>query len=85
MRSTRLLDQLRKRIRYVHYSLNTEKAGLHWVRFFIQWHDRIGEMRHPCGMGAAEVEAFLNMLANERKVSASTCTASPLDSLACGG
>jgi hypothetical protein len=29
-------------------------------------------MRHPRDMGAAEVEAFLNMLANERKVSAST-------------
>jgi integron integrase len=72
LRSTRLLDQLRERIRYLHYSLNTEKAYLHWVRFFIRWHGRIGEMRHPRDMGAAEVEAFLNMLANERKVSAST-------------
>ena len=72
LRSTRLLDQLRERIRYLHYSLNTEKAYLHWVRFFIRWHGRIGEMRHPRDMGATEVEAFLNMLANERKVSAST-------------
>jgi integron integrase len=72
LRSTRLLDQLRERIRYLHYSLNTEKAYLHWVRFFIRWHGRIGEMRHPRDMGAAEVEAFLNMLANERKVSTST-------------
>ena len=29
-------------------------------------------MRHSRDMGAAEVEAFLNMLVNERKVSAST-------------
>ena len=29
-------------------------------------------MRHPRDMGAAEVEAFLNMLANERRISAST-------------
>lgn len=29
-------------------------------------------MGNPCDLGAAEVEAFLNMLANERKVSAST-------------
>jgi integron integrase len=72
LRSTRLLDQLRERIRYLHYSLSTEKAYLHWVRFFVRWHGRSGEMRHPRGMGAAEVEAFLNMLANERKVSAST-------------
>ena len=28
-------------------------------------------MRHPRGMGVADVEAFLYMLANDRKVSAS--------------
>lgn len=72
LRSTRLLDQLRERIRYLHYSLNTAKAYLHWVRFYVRWHGRSGEMRHPRDMGAAEVEAFLNMQANERKVSAST-------------
>lgn len=81
LRSTRLLDQLRERIRYLHYSLSTEKAYLQWVRFFVRWHGRNGQMRHPSDMGAAEVESFLNMLANERKVSAS----STLDSLASGG
>jgi hypothetical protein len=29
-------------------------------------------MRHPRELGVADVEAFLSMLANERKVSAST-------------
>lgn len=72
LRSTRLLDQLRERIRYLHYSLSTEKAYFHWVRFFVRWHGRNGEMRHPRDMGAAEVEAFLNMLVNELRVSAST-------------
>ena len=72
LRSTRLLDQVRERIRYLHYSLSTEKAYLHWVRFFIRWHGRIGGMRHPREMGAPEVEAFLTMLATERRVSAST-------------
>ena len=71
-KSTRLLDQLRERIRYLHYSLQTEKAYLYWVRFFIRWHGRGGVMRHPREMGSAEVEAFLNMLANERQVSSST-------------
>lgn len=33
LQSTRLLDQVRERIRYLHYSLQTEKADLHWVRF----------------------------------------------------
>lgn len=70
--STRLLDQLRERIRYLHYSLQTEKAYLYWVRFFIRWHGRGGVMRHPREMGSAEVEAFLNMLANERQISSST-------------
>ena len=70
--STRLLDQLRERIRYLHYSLRTEKAYLYWVRFFIRWHGRGGVMRHPREMGSAEVEAFLNMLANERQISSST-------------
>lgn len=29
-------------------------------------------MRHPCKMGVANVEVFLSILANERKVSTST-------------
>jgi integron integrase len=70
--STRLLDQLRERIRYLHYSLQTEKAYLYWVRFFVRWHGRGGVMRHPRDMGATDVETFLNMLANERQVSPST-------------
>jgi hypothetical protein len=38
LHSTRLLDQVRKRARYLHYSLPTEKAYLYWVRFFVRWH-----------------------------------------------
>ena len=72
LQSTRLLDQLRERIRYMHYSLSTEKVYLYWVRFFIRWHGRNGQMRHPRTMGAPEIEAFLTMLATERKVSTST-------------
>ncbi|MBX9612087.1 MAG: tyrosine-type recombinase/integrase [Burkholderiales bacterium] len=70
LQSVRLLDQVRERIRYLHYSLSTEKVYLYWVRFFIRWHGRGGQMRHPRAMGATEVEAFLSMLANKRKVSA---------------
>lgn len=72
LQSTRLLDQVRERIRYLHYSLSTEKVYLYWVRFFIRWHGRNGTMTHPREMGAKQVEAFLTMLATERKVSAST-------------
>lgn len=73
LRSTRLLDQVSERIQYMHYSLKTEKAYLYWVRFFIRWSaTQPGGMRHPRDMGVADVEAFLSMMANERKVSAST-------------
>lgn len=67
-RSARLLDQLRERIRYAHYSLRTEKTYVYWVRFFIRFH----RLRHPKEMGAPEVQAFLSFLANDRKVSPST-------------
>ncbi len=72
LKSIRLLDQVRERIRYLHYSLSTEKVYLYWVKFFIRWHGRDGRMKHPRDMGPHEVEAFLTMLATERKVSAST-------------
>lgn len=68
LRSVRLLDRLRERIRYKHYSLRTEESYLYWVRFFVRWHG----LRHPRDMGAAEIEAFLAMLATERHVSAAT-------------
>ena len=73
LQSARLLDQVRERIRYLHYSLKTEKAYLYWVRFFVRWSaTQPGGMRHPRDMGVHDVEAFLSMMANERKVSAST-------------
>ncbi len=72
LQSFRLLDQVRERIRYLHYSLSTEKTYLYWVRFYVRWHGRSGKMTHPRDMGSKQVEAFLTMLANERKVSAST-------------
>jgi integron integrase len=73
LQSTCLLDQARERIRDMHYSLKTEKASLYWARFFIRWSaTQPGGMRHPRDMGVQEVEAFLSMMANERKVSAST-------------
>jgi hypothetical protein len=35
LQSIRLLDQVRERIRYLHYSLNTEKLYVHCIKFFI--------------------------------------------------
>ena len=62
LQSTRVLDQLRERIRYLHYSLSTEQVYAYWVRFFIRWSGNGGALRHPRDLGAAEVEAFLTHL-----------------------
>ena len=73
LQSARLLDQVRERIRYLHYSLKAEKACLYRVRFFVRWSaTQPGGMRHPRDMSAHDDEAFLSMMANERRVSAST-------------
>jgi integron integrase len=68
LRAARLLDQLRERIRYCHYSLRTEQAYVFWVRHFIRFNDR----RHPRDLGACEVERFLTYLATEKHVAPST-------------
>ncbi|MDC6171022.1 integron integrase [Paucibacter sp. XJ19-41] len=68
LRSTKLLDQLRERIRYLHYSRRTEEAYVFWYRAFVRWHG----LRHPAEMGGAEVEAFLSYLAADRGLAPST-------------
>lgn len=68
LQATRILGQLRERLRYLHYSLRTEESYVYWVRFFIQFHG----LRHPREMGQPEVESFLTMLATGRRVSVST-------------
>jgi len=50
------------------YSLSTERTYVHWAKAFAQWHNR----RHPAGMGAAEVQSYLNFLAVDREVAPST-------------
>ena len=64
----RLLDQMRDRLRTLHYSYRTEQQYLFWVRRFIVFSGK----RHPATLGAADIEAFLSHLAVDRKVSAST-------------
>ncbi len=64
----KLLDQVVARIRVKHYSLQTEKSYVGWIKRYIWFHRK----RHPLEMGAPEVEAFLSYLAVVRSVSAST-------------
>ena len=68
LQSPKLLDRVRERIRYKHYSLRTEESYVQWIRRFVIFHGK----RHPSEMGAPEVEAFLTSLAVEGNVAAST-------------
>lgn len=68
LRSVRILDQLRERIRLLHCSRRTEQAYVHWCRAFIRFHG----VRLPAEMSGPEVEAFLTSLTNDRHISAAT-------------
>jgi len=63
-----LIETVQSTIRRLHYSPRTEEAYLHWIRAFIRFHGG----RQPRDMGAPEMTAFLNHLAVQRWVSAST-------------
>jgi len=64
----KLLDQVRDKIRFKHYSLSTENTYISWIKQYIIFNGK----RHPTEIGAAEVEAFLTDLATRRLVSSST-------------
>src|SRR5207253_8005021 len=64
----KLLSRVHETIRRKYYSRRTEEAYVHWIKRYIYFSGK----RHPAGMGEAEVTAFLNHLAVERKVSAGT-------------
>ncbi|PHS36658.1 MAG: integrase [Sulfurovum sp.] len=64
----KLLDIVRDKIRFKHYSLSTEKTYVHWIKHYIFYHNK----KHPVEMTKPEIEQFLTYLAVERKVSPST-------------
>ncbi len=62
------LDALARHMLAHYYGKRTVDSYIYWIRFYIRFHDR----RHPKDMGAGEVMAFLNFLANDRTVSVAT-------------
>ena len=48
----KLIDELRKKLRYKHMSYRTEQAYVGWVRRFILFHHK----RHPREMGKPEID-----------------------------
>jgi len=68
MKKSPFLELVRVELRTRHYSIQTEKTYLYWIRSFILFNDK----RHPNEMSNTEIERFLNYLAVSRGVSAST-------------
>lgn len=64
-RKPKLLELARRAARARQYSRRTEEAYLSWIRRYVRFHGT----RHPKEMGAPEVAAFLEHLANEGSVS----------------
>lgn len=64
----KLLDIVRDKVRFKHYSLSTEKTYIFWIKQYIFYHSK----RHPLEMGKKEIENFLTYLAVKKKVSPST-------------
>ena len=63
-----LFEVAREKMRTRHFAYRTEQVYLHWIRRYVNFHDR----RHPRGLGHEGVEKFLSHLAVEAKVGAST-------------
>lgn len=65
---SQFIEQIRTELRTRRYSLYTEKVYLYWVKKFIRFHD----LKHPSELHNPDIERFLNHLAANLKVSAST-------------
>ena len=73
--AVRLLDLVRHTARSRYLSLATERAYLGWIRRYVHFSAQsTGAYRHPRDLGEPDVEAFLQHLAAERAVAASTHT-----------
>jgi len=64
----KLLDIMRDKIRFKHYSMSTERVYIYWAKKYILYHNK----KHPKDMGKVEIEQFLTHLATEFNVSPTT-------------
>ena len=64
----KLLDIVRDKIRFKHYSYSTERTYVHWIKHYILFHHK----KHPIEMGKDEIESYLTKLAVKDKVSPTT-------------
>jgi integron integrase len=64
----KLLDIMRDKIRFKHYSIKTEYTYISWAKRYILFHNK----KHPKEMGKNEIELFLTHLATQENVSPTT-------------
>lgn len=64
----KLLDLVRDKIRFKHYSYSTERTYVHWIKHYILFHNK----KHPLEMGKVEIELYLTKLAKKDRVSPTT-------------
>ena len=70
----KLLDQVRAKLRLLHYAWPTEKSYVNWIVRYLRFHrDAYGGVWvHPLKMGKPEIEEFLSDLAVKHNVARST-------------
>lgn len=64
----KLLHRLKKEIRRRNYSYSTEKNYSLWIKRYVRFHNLL----HPAKLDEKDIVAFLNHLANNLNVAAST-------------
>ena len=64
----KLLDIVRDKIRFKHYSYSTERTYVHWIKQYIFFHNK----KHPLEMDKREIEEYLTFLAKDKMVSPTT-------------
>jgi integrase len=64
----KLLDTVRDKIRFKHYSLSTERTYLFWIKQYIIFHGK----KHPIELEKEEIEQFLTYLATKKRVAPTT-------------
>ena len=71
----KLIDSVRRALRARQMSYRTEQSYVGWVERYVRFHARRrGAFVHPRDLATDDVQAFLNHLANDRDVAASTQT-----------
>src|SRR6056297_1607615 len=64
----KLLEKIKQEIRRRNYSKSTEKSYQYWMKRYVKFHN----LKHPENLGADKIVEFLNYLAVEENLAAST-------------